>query len=440
MLSRVPVLRPCLVLLTALAALACLASSAAAKRVKLKVTSGLPPNAARDIAAGPGGEVWVTSDQPNGFVARISAKGKVLQVVRVPGRPDSIARGPDGAMWTTLRDIGAVARVTRGGQVTTFPVPLPPGSEPRRIVAGPDGALWVTLFRASAVGRLTTGGAWSIFSAGLMPGGEQLGLSRGPGGLWLTEPRGDRILRLNAAGAVTGSFQASNAGGPEDIAQGFDGNMWFTEDDGDRIGKVTPAGKVTEYSAGITPGGSPFNIVSGPDDAMWFTEADGNRVGRATPDGHITEYDLPAGVVPRRIILGPGRKLWLALAGTGQVGRFTPPLAPVTPADLGYAYTTQGGTSRFTRLEVEGLPPGGAVVARCSGGGCPARSFTKKGKARVDLRGKFGRLRPGASLQIRMVATGYATKVRIFKASRSGLNVETRCIAPRTKTLRKGCG
>ena len=440
MLSRVRFTRPGLIVLAVVAALACLPAVASAKRVRLSVTSGLPANAARDIANGPGGEVWVTSDQPSGFVARISAKGKVLQVIRVPGRPDSIARGSDGAMWTTLRDAGAVARVTRTGQVSTFPVPLPPGSEPRRIISGPDGALWVTLYGASAVGRLTTGGTWTILRAGLTAGGQQLGLTRGPGGVWVTEPRADRLVRLNPAGTVTGAFPVSNAGGPEDAALGFDGNVWFTEDDGDRIGKVTPAGKVTEFSAGITPGGNPFNIVSGPDDAMWFTEAVGNRVGRATPDGHITEYDLPANTVPRRIIAGPGRKLWLALAGTGQVARFTPPLAPVIPAELGYAYTTAGGTSRFTRLVVTGMPQGGTVSARCSGSGCPTRSVTKRGKPRVDLRGKFARLRPGATLQIRMAATGYATKVRIFKASSRGLKVETRCIAPRTKKLLKGCG
>ena len=130
----------------------------AAPKLKLQEVAGLPPNAARHLANGPDGEVWMTSDQTGNFVARIAKSGKLLKVVPVPGRPDSITRGPDGAMWTTLRDTGRVARVTREGAVTLFPVPLPPGSEPRKIVTGPDGALWVTLFRASALGRLTTTG------------------------------------------------------------------------------------------------------------------------------------------------------------------------------------------------------------------------------------------------------------------------------------------
>ena len=50
------------------------APAEAAPKLKLRDVAGLPPNAARDIANGPGGEVWMTSDQPNGFVARISGR------------------------------------------------------------------------------------------------------------------------------------------------------------------------------------------------------------------------------------------------------------------------------------------------------------------------------------------------------------------------------
>jgi virginiamycin B lyase len=412
--------------------------ASAAKRLKLRAVAGLPANSARDLANGPGKEVWMTSDQTGNFVARISRTGKLLRVVPVPGRPDSITRGPDDAMWFTLRDAGLVGRVTRDGQPSFFPVPLPPGSEPRGIAAGPDGALWVTLFRASAVGRITTSGAWTIFQAELTPGAEQLGITRGPGGLWITEPRADRIAKLTTGGAVTG-FPVSNASGPEDITVGFDGNLWFTEDDGDRIGKITPGGKVTEYAAGISPGANPFNITSGADQGMWFTEALGDRIGRATPDGLITEYDLPKGSVPRAIILGPGRKLWAALAGTGRVVRFEPPLAPIVPATITYSASTVGGTTTFSQFRVDGIPKSGRVEVRCSGGRCPARRFTKKGRSRVDLRKRFRRVGVGASLQVSVPATGYATYVRIFKLTSGGMQVKKRCTAPGSKKLRKKC-
>jgi virginiamycin B lyase len=410
----------------------------AAPKLKLQKVAGLPPNAARHLANGTNGEVWMTSDLTGNFVARLSKSGTLLKVVPVPGRPDAITRGPDGAMWTTLRDVGRVARVTREGAVSLFTVPLAPGSEPRKIVTGPDGALWMTLFRASAVARLTTAGQWSIFKTGLTPGGEQLGLASAGGALWLTEPRADRIVRMTTAGVGTG-FAVSNASGPEDIAPGLGGDLWFTEDDGDRIGRITKSGKVTEFSAGITPGGNPFNIVRGPDDAMWFTEAVGNRIGRATPDGFITEYDLPAGAVPRGIIRGPGKRLWVALAGTGDVARFKAPPAPEVPGGLAAAWDVDGSRSTFDVLLLTGLKRFSRVTAKCKGA-CPRRSFEKSGVTQLNLRKQFPSLGRGAELDIRISATGYSTKVRILEAASGGITAKSRCITPNTKKLRKTCG
>jgi virginiamycin B lyase len=440
--------RPLSLVLALLVIVAAVPSIASASKLKLQRVAGLPPNNTRDVANGPHGEVWMTSGDPRGvpsprpireFVARISGAGKLLKVVPVASQPDSITSGPDGAMWFTLRDTGVVGRVTRGGGLRYFPVPLPPGSQPRRIVTGPDRALWVTLFGASAVGRLTPQGKWTIFQTGLTPGGQQLGLATGPGGLWLTEPRADRIVRLSTAGKATG-FPVSNVSGPEDITRGFDGNMWFTEDDGDRIGKVTPRGKVTEYSAGITPGANPMDIVSGPDDAMWFTEGSLDRVARATPDGYITEYEVPRGSIPRGIALGPDHKLWVSFAGTGNVVRFTPPLAPVIPAVLNWSASRNGNTIKFDQLAVDGIPPGGRVQVLCDGKGCPRHRVIRKGR-NVDLRKLVPRVDATARLQVRLMATGYSTRVRIFRFLPNGAVVaDKRCIAPRGSKLLKGCG
>ena len=422
-------------LVMSLALVALPAPAAQAKPLRLSNVAGLPANAARDLAVGPSREVWMTSDAVGSFVARISAKGKLLSTVAVPGTPDSIVRGPDGAMWFTLRDGNAVGRVTRAGAVTTFPVPVP-AALPRGIAAGADGALWVTLFGASAVARLTTAGVWTVFTSGLTPGGEQLGITRGPGGIWFTEPRADRIAKITPSGAVTG-FTVSNVSGPEDVAVGIDGNLWFTEDDGDRIGRLKPTGGVREFQSGITPGATPFNIGPGPDEAMWFTETDGDRVGRSTPDGFITEYGLPKSSFPRAIITGPDGRLRVALAGTGRVVRFTPPLAPVVPASISSLFS---GTGAVGQLLVEGIPAGGRVEVLCRGNGCPLRRYVKRRARRVNLRPRIPRVGAGSRLQIRVAAPGYATRVRVFTVSSTGIKVAKRCIAPGTKKLRKGCG
>lgn len=435
--------RVLLLLLAAGATLANASTASAAPALKLSPVTGLPPSAARDLTLGPAGEVWVTSDVVGQYVARISGKGRLIAVYRVPGggTPDSMARGPDGAMWITLRDANAVARVTREGSFSFFPVPTP-AAQPRGIALGPDNALWVTLFGAHRVARLTTAGGWSEFTAGLTSGGEHLGITRGPdGALWLTEPRGDRIVRMTTSGAVKGFF-VSNVSGPEDVALGFDGNLWFTEDDGDRVGRVTPKGNVKEFQTGITPGGNPFNITSGPDDAMWFTLAVGNRVARVTPDGGITEYRLPKDSSPRSIVLGPDRRrLWVAFAGRGGgVVRFRPPLAPVVPSTISYSYSSSGATRSFGELRVLNIRPGARVEVSCRGRGCPLRRYVKRGASSVDLRPRVRALRVGARMQIRVVAKGWSTRVRVFNAVDPGMDVLRRCIAPRTERLRTGCG
>lgn len=416
------------------------AAPAPAAKLRLRSVANLPPNAVRDLAIGPGGEVWMTSDHVGHYVARISRSGRLIRTFPVPGggRPASIVRGPDGAMWFTLHEGNAVVRITREGEMTRFDVPTP-GAQPRGIALGPDGALWVTLFGVHRVARLTTSGLWQEFSSGLTPGGEPLGITPGPdGAVWFTEARGSRIVRITPDGAVRG-FQVSNVSGPEDVALGIDRNLWFTEDDGDRVGRVTPGGSVREFQAGIRPGNNPFNIAPGPDDAMWFTESVGSAVARVTVDGGIREYKLPRGSTPRAVITGPDGMVWLALAGSGRVVRFRPPLAPVVPARLTIRYRTAGGITRFSQFTVRELPQGARVVATCRGRGCPLRRFAMRGK-RVNLRPRIRALGQGAHLDLRVQARGYSTMVRLLSAGSADLRIEKRCIAPKSRTLRKGCG
>jgi streptogramin lyase len=427
------------------------ATAAAAPKLRLVKVAGLPAAnrsgppiggpmpAARDLAIGPGKEVWMTGDGAANYLVRVSPQGKLLATYPTGGTPDSIVAGRDGAMWFTMYDGNAVGRITRQGAITTFPVPIA-GAGPRGIALGADGALWLTLFRANQVARLTTGGTWTTFSNGLTPGGQQLGITRGPGGIWFTEPRGDRIVRITPDGGLF-PVTVSTASGPEAVEVGVDGNVWFTEDDGNRIGRVTPKGEVTEFQSGITPRATTFSITAGPDEAMWFTEADGDRIGRSTPDGSITEYPLPPHSRPFGIITGPDRRLWVALAGTGGLIRITPPPAPVIPVQINYATRTDGGVTTFKQLLVEDVPAVGRVRLTCRGSGCPLRRFqSRRGVARVDLHRKLRRVGGGARIQVTVFAPGYSSAVRLFRVASGGASVSKRCIVPRSRKLRRTCG
>src|SRR5436309_1017470 len=72
-------------------------------------------------------------------------------------RPQSIAAGPDGALWFTEFGGDKIGRITTAGAITEFQ--LTAGSQPDGIAAGPDGALWFTEFGTDRIGRITTGGA-----------------------------------------------------------------------------------------------------------------------------------------------------------------------------------------------------------------------------------------------------------------------------------------
>ena len=58
--------------------------------------------------------------------------------VAVDGGPYALAAGPDGAMWVTLVDAGAVARIGQDGAVSVISAGA--DTRPSQICAAPDGA------------------------------------------------------------------------------------------------------------------------------------------------------------------------------------------------------------------------------------------------------------------------------------------------------------
>ncbi len=102
------------------------------------------------------------------------AAGSSPATPSTPATLTAITAGPDGALWFT-GEPGEVGRITTTGVVTEFPVPddPPPSGSPagtagtpatlQSIAAGPDGALWFT-GQGEQVGRITTAGVVTEFS------------------------------------------------------------------------------------------------------------------------------------------------------------------------------------------------------------------------------------------------------------------------------------
>ena len=296
------------------------------------------------ITAGPDGNTWFTEESHNA-VGRVTPGAVITEFTAgfPTGSPRGIVTGPDGNLWVAQAGgDGAIARVTKAGEVTEFPVPT--AGDPTDIAVGPDGNLWYVDPAANLVGRITREGSITEFTVGLSSDAAPTSIVKGPdGALWFTEQAAGKIGRIETDGEIEEfSSGLSGSSEPSAIAKGPDGNLWFTmKADPGGIGRITPEGDVVEFSDGLTMNSSPLGIAAGPDGALWFTEsAAPGRIGRITTEGDITEYSsgLVAISNPWFIAAGPDGNMWFTGNNLpGRVARITlPPLVrDVAPDEIG---------------------------------------------------------------------------------------------------------
>jgi virginiamycin B lyase len=304
--------------------------------------AGLTPDSKPSlIIKGPDGNLWFTEETHNA-VGRVTPGAVITEFTAgfPTGSPKGIVTGPDGNLWVAMAGgDGAIARVTKSGEVTEFPVPT--AGDPEDIAVGPDNNLWYVDSAANLIGRITPEGSVTEFSDGLSDAAAPTGITKGPdGALWFTESAAGKIGRITTAGVITEfSSGLSGSSEPNDIVMGPDKNLWFTMNaDPGGIGRITPTGDVVEFSDGLTMSSGPRGIAAGPDGALWFTESTApGRIGRITTEGDIVEYSngLTSILNPWYIAAGPDGNMWFTGNNVpGQVGRITlPPLVRDLAAD-----------------------------------------------------------------------------------------------------------
>jgi streptogramin lyase len=312
------------------------------------------------IAAGPEGDLWMTSASAEGRLVRVSPVGEARTVYgplsgngRSLSRPTGIAAGPDGAIWFTAEGSGAIGRILvesdGTADITAYPLPAGPAALPHAITAGPDGALWFTEPGVGAIGRITTAGA-------------------------------------------IGSYPLPNpTAEPNQIVTGPDGNLWFTEVAGKKIGRITPQGVVSEFTA-ETAG----PIVSGPQGVLWFGSQNG--VGSIDTKGRLGAVVCPeragSGCAATVTALAVGRdgRLYLAgkrearegggttLTSTEQIPAFAG-VVRLPSASMVVKPTTRPQGARHVQLRIEcvtavaGKPCRGTVRVRSGGRQLGSRAF-----------------------------------------------------------------
>jgi streptogramin lyase len=293
------------------------------------------------ITSGPDGNTWFTEEN-NNAVGRVTPGAVITEFSAgfPTGSPRGIVTGPDGNLWVAQAGgDGGIARVTKAGDVTEFPVPT--AGDPNDIAVGADGNLWYVDPTANVIGRITPTGSITEFTDGLSDDAEPTSIVKGPDSrLWFTEQATGKIGAITTAGVITEfSSNLSGSDEPADIVAGPDGKLWFTlTADPGGIGRISTTGDVMKFSAGLTMNSKPLGIAAGPDGALWFTEsAAPGRIGRVTTSGEITEYSsgLVAITNPWFIAAGPDGNMWFTGNNSpGRVARITlPPLVKELAAD-----------------------------------------------------------------------------------------------------------
>jgi virginiamycin B lyase len=191
------------------------------------------------------GAVWFASVQQPGTarLGSISSTGSITMLPTAATRTTitSLVGGPDGNLWVTevstyWGDSVAKVTTTGWGSFTNYRLANHHAS-PQSINVGPDNNLWFTESSGNSIGRITTGGAITEFALPIGSTPQQI-VSGPDGALWFTEKGTGKIGRMTATGRLSELALASASSQPFGITRRQDGTLWFTEQSGNCLGKV----------------------------------------------------------------------------------------------------------------------------------------------------------------------------------------------------------
>lgn len=235
-----------------------------------------------DIAQGPGGILYITSNDPTLMrfnVATLSFETPVQM-------PNTIALGGNLAVsatdvWITDFNNDAVWRYQiASGNFTSFPV-----SDPADVAVDAVGNAWFTqpgdvnAPGTSNIGRIdaatgvvtltpTTDGSTTVAPRDITVASD--------GQVWFTARFTPQAVgRLNPSTHTVTLFPVTNTG-PSGIAASPDGSVWFTQETTGNAARITNAGVITEGKA--VKGSGPFGITVAANGDPWYTMMAANKI------------------------------------------------------------------------------------------------------------------------------------------------------------------
>jgi virginiamycin B lyase len=220
------------------------------------------------------------------LLAALPARAEEVSYFPVPAGagPHDVAPAPDGTVWYTAQQQGALGRLDPATGKTEQ-IPLGEGSAPHGVIVGPDGAAWVTDSGLNAIVRVDP--ATKAIRA-------------------FPLPRDSSYANLNTA-----AFDAR-------------GKLWFTGQRG-VYGRVDPAtGEVKVWEA--PRGSGPYGIATTPDGSVYYASLAGSHVARIDVEtGKATVIEPPTRAQGARRVWSDSKgRLWVSEWNSGQVSVHDP--------------------------------------------------------------------------------------------------------------------
>jgi len=299
------------------------------KQFKVPTANSQP----RAITNGSDGNRWFTEGTEftaaPAKIARITPAGVITEFA--PGVADGcnlciitdIAQGPGGILYITSND-PTLMRFNLATQSFQTPVPMPNTSALGGNLAVSATDVWITDFNNDVVWRYhLSDGQFTSFSVS-DPADVAVD---GAGNAWFTQP-GDvnapgtsTIGRIDAAtGTVTTTptTDGSTTVAPRSITVAADGQVWFTARfTPQAVGRLDPSNNSVTLFPVINTG--PSGIAASPDGTVWFTQETKGNAASITNAGVISEGKAVKGSSPFGITVAPNGDPWYTMMAANKI-------------------------------------------------------------------------------------------------------------------------
>ena len=224
-------------------------------------------------------------------------------------------------------EIPVTSNTTSPTRYTIQEYPVPSGSHPHDVAPAPDGIIWYTAQNSGALGKLdpTTGETHHIqLGSGSAPHGVIVGPEGAP---WITDGGLNAIVRVDPQTQKIQTFPLPSDHGNANLNTAvFDqsGRLWFTGQNG-VYGQLDPStGAIQVFDA--PRGRGPYGVTTTPDGMIYYASLANSYVGRIDPGtGQATVLEPPTtNQGARRVWSDSQGRVWVSEWNAGQVAVYNP--------------------------------------------------------------------------------------------------------------------